>query len=189
MTFTQRDKDVMLASCWGCMDALHSDKHLGDAARARGLESRTLKGDAYETAFEWARQERAAYRAIAERVGEACSGVSATWCPRCGDCTCPADEDEAPVERNDPNCPLHSPSSPHAEKPKLCKWCPKNATAEGLCDTCRTYRDAEEYAGTPRPVSVVARCGRCRREDCPGRHQGGFCRYIDPNGMRGIQKS
>lgn len=57
MSFTHRDKQIMLAASQGVLDALLTDKHLGDAARDRGLESRTLKGDAYETAFEWARQE------------------------------------------------------------------------------------------------------------------------------------
>ncbi len=69
MTFTDRDKQVMLAACWGVIDALKTQRHLGDAARLRGLASRTLKGDTYETAFEWAREEDAYYNAAALRVG------------------------------------------------------------------------------------------------------------------------
>ena len=76
-------------------------------------------------------------------VGYACSGVSAGWCPSCGDCTCPRDEDGGWVEEivengdagqsvtvitlngpgygnriervEDPDCPLHARDSPHAE--------------------------------------------------------------------------
>jgi uncharacterized protein (TIGR02996 family) len=38
-----------------------------------------------------------------------CSGVSASWCPNCGDCCCRNREDS----KSDPDCPLHSPTSPH----------------------------------------------------------------------------
>lgn len=40
-----------------------------------------------------------------------CTGVSASWCPRCGDCTC-RNVDES---RDDEDCPLHSATSRHAE--------------------------------------------------------------------------
>ena len=67
--FTSREKTVMLAACWGVLDALMYGQHLGDAARGRGLKSRTLRGDAYETAFEWARdEEQDFYAALDERV-------------------------------------------------------------------------------------------------------------------------
>jgi hypothetical protein len=59
-----------------------------------------------------------------------CTGLAATWCPIHGDCTChihneiPQDESQGAVsQRNwdsdmdDPNCPLHSPTSDHAERP------------------------------------------------------------------------
>ena len=48
--------------------------------------------------------------------GHACEGISASWCPVCGDCLCPEDEEEGgyPDGRNDPTCPLHAPASPHA---------------------------------------------------------------------------
>ncbi len=66
--FTERDKQIMLASSQGVLDALLTDKHLGDLARSRGLVARTLKGDAYETAFEWARQERSWHEAARDRI-------------------------------------------------------------------------------------------------------------------------
>ncbi|MCH9637806.1 MAG: hypothetical protein K0U16_07680 [Gammaproteobacteria bacterium] len=48
-------------------------------------------------------------------AGYPCSGVSAGWCPNCGDCTCPPDPetDDYPDGMNHPDCPLHSPESPH----------------------------------------------------------------------------
>ena len=59
-----------------------------------------------------------------------CSGVAASWCPSCGDCTCPREDDGEPVvltaepatiERmwpktyvvHNPSCPLHGTASTH----------------------------------------------------------------------------
>lgn len=59
--------------------------------------------------------------ALAERVGAsagasrrevACTGISARWCPRCGDCTCP--EPEQAMDH--PMCPLHAPLSSHGDE-------------------------------------------------------------------------
>lgn len=66
-----REARIALATCWGVLDALLTDDHLGDAARKRKLDSRTLKGDAYENGFEWARNEKEARLAMALR----CAGV------------------------------------------------------------------------------------------------------------------
>ena len=46
-----------------------------------------------------------------------CTGMTATWCPRCGDCSCPYINGQPEQGRtlNDPTCQLHAPSSPHAE--------------------------------------------------------------------------
>jgi uncharacterized protein (TIGR02996 family) len=41
-----------------------------------------------------------------------CEGVSARWCPNCGDCTCRNPEDSL----NDADCPLHSINSDHCCK-------------------------------------------------------------------------
>lgn len=60
--------------------------------------------------------ERARLRALCEAAtpGPECTGISARWCPRCGDCTCPGDPDRGdPMD--DPRCPLHASSSPHGE--------------------------------------------------------------------------
>ena len=43
-----------------------------------------------------------------------CTGISAGWCPRCGDCTCP---DRAQA-MDTPTCPLHGTRSKHAEEPE-----------------------------------------------------------------------
>ena len=51
--------------------------------------------------------------------GAECTGVAAVWCPIHGSCVCPFDTSLGhPGERrtyNDPACPLHSPTSSHAE--------------------------------------------------------------------------
>ncbi len=50
-----------------------------------------------------------------------CTGLAAQWCPRCGTCACPRDDEGEPWNEhdefalNDPACPLHAPNSPHGE--------------------------------------------------------------------------
>lgn len=39
-----------------------------------------------------------------------CTGLAAVWCPIHGNCRCPDRENAL----DDPNCPLHSPRSDHA---------------------------------------------------------------------------
>jgi uncharacterized protein (TIGR02996 family) len=38
-----------------------------------------------------------------------CTGISATWCPNCGDCSCREPE----FSRSDDDCPIHAAASPH----------------------------------------------------------------------------
>lgn len=47
---------VLAASRGAYVAVVQPKKHLGDAAKAFGYQARTLEGDAFETAFEWARQ-------------------------------------------------------------------------------------------------------------------------------------
>lgn len=55
--FDDRLRRVVLAASRGSYVAvIQPKKHLSDAARAFGYQARTLEGDAFETAFEWARQ-------------------------------------------------------------------------------------------------------------------------------------
>lgn len=52
----------------------------------------------------------------AREEGE-CTGLTASWCPRCGDCSCPRRDDGGPVEvdrLDDVGCPLHAEGSAHA---------------------------------------------------------------------------
>jgi hypothetical protein len=49
---------ITLAACRGTRDGLVTDDHLGEAVKKYRYAARTLEGDTYETAFEWARQER-----------------------------------------------------------------------------------------------------------------------------------
>lgn len=44
-----------------------------------------------------------------DEVTGTCTGLTARWCSRCGDCKCPQDGD-----LNDPGCPLHAVNSRHA---------------------------------------------------------------------------
>lgn len=63
----------------------------------------------------------AALRAEADRIESAsCTGLTASWCPFHGECSCPRNEAGEHVDRytgepamDDPNCPLHSPDSSH----------------------------------------------------------------------------
>lgn len=46
-------------------------------------------------------------------------GVSVRWCPRCGTCTCPYDDDRGFDDDNDgvdPECPIHGRSADHEER-------------------------------------------------------------------------
>lgn len=63
----------------------------------------------------------------ATRIDMTCTGLTATWCPLHGDCTCPelypsgpdgqGDRSQEPEGRtlSDPTCPLHGLTSDHAE--------------------------------------------------------------------------
>lgn len=45
-----------------------------------------------------------------------CTGVAASWCPRCGDCACRDSDGELRGDGlNHPDCPLHNRASQHAE--------------------------------------------------------------------------
>lgn len=47
-----------------------------------------------------------------------CTGLTASWCPRCGDCTCERMPDgDCCFDGHD--CPLHGTSSQHAETVEL----------------------------------------------------------------------
>lgn len=56
-------------------------------------------------------------RTVADLVqADGCTGLTAKWCPVCGDCRCSnADEEGAPPAMDNVLCLLHNPGSPHAE--------------------------------------------------------------------------
>ncbi len=57
-------------------------------------------------------ERRRECRGLGLQVGPpTCTGVAASWCPRCGDCTC-----RKSGLTITPDCPLHSDDSPHAEE-------------------------------------------------------------------------
>ena len=43
-----------------------------------------------------------------------CTGLTASWCPRCGDCECPRTRGFR-LSLDHPGCPLHGHDSDHAE--------------------------------------------------------------------------
>lgn len=67
-------------------------------------------------------EEVARLLAEASAPDSACTGLAASWCPVCGDCTCPEPcaegENEAPttyLEDAPVSCPLHGSTSRHAD--------------------------------------------------------------------------
>jgi hypothetical protein len=53
-----RENRLVLAASLGVLEALTTDLHLGDAIRKYRYAARTFEGDAFETAFLWAREEK-----------------------------------------------------------------------------------------------------------------------------------
>lgn len=101
-----------------------------------------------------------------------CTGVAASWCPRCGDCACRDEEGELRGEGlNHPDCPLHAPGSQHAEARWLL-FCAKEAGHGEVClwwgpNSCGyttdldaagryTDEDARRYSAASYGGSVVA---------------------------------
>lgn len=65
-----------------------------------------------------------------------CTGDTASWCPRCGDCACP-DEHDNPDNGptfDAPNCPLHGHASKHAKGPTATLEC---ANITYACEAAR----------------------------------------------------
>jgi hypothetical protein len=74
-----------------------------------------------------------------------CTGVTATWCPVHGDCTCPVEPQtgDRPALDSD-GCPLHDTSSAHGERHASCLL----YAPHGAC-SCST--------GLPGPCAVEGR--------------------------------
>lgn len=69
----------------------------------------------------------------AKRRAPICTGMSASWCPRCGDCTCP-DPEEA---KDDPRCALHAPTSKHGEvESDEVRPTPRHQVGDPAADPC-----------------------------------------------------
>lgn len=72
MTGEERDKRLVLAASRGSYVAcVHPDRTLEQAARAFGYLPRTLEGDAFETAFDWAHENLAGDREQKARSADA----------------------------------------------------------------------------------------------------------------------
>jgi hypothetical protein len=44
-----------------------------------------------------------------------CTGIAASWCPVCGDCSCPYEVGIGRLNMDDRDCPLHAHDSLHAD--------------------------------------------------------------------------
>ena len=117
--------------------------------------------------------ERARLRALCEAAtpGPECTGISARWCPRCGDCTCPGDPDRGdPMD--DPRCPLHASSSPHGEGAET-------ADLRATVDTMQAQLDAHrEWLATAERERDEARAEAARLRAELGACKGALDRHI-----------
>lgn len=112
-----------------------------------------------------------------------CTGISASWCPVCGDCTCPRDEDGGCMQDGfdvveDSECPLHGMQSTHAAIPEptrlfqaeIVVGADRMLAATGYNHTNREWKVetfTEDLGGGEIAVSLVVR-GRVRGEIVPG---------------------
>ena len=78
-------------------------------------------------------------------VNVACTSAAASWCPACGDCSCPLNADGETLSVNGgpgkdhPGCPLHSPLSEHAvprasDRCTACGW--RGSWDGAVCPEC-----------------------------------------------------
>lgn len=74
---------------------------LGDDQRARHLD---------ETGEAWIFEDRRDGPRADVKPAEGCTGVAASWCPIHGACSC-----RSSAHLDDDRCPLHGPTSSHAE--------------------------------------------------------------------------
>ncbi|MEQ7008406.1 hypothetical protein ABN028_19730 [Actinopolymorpha sp. B17G11] len=78
-----------------------------------------------------------------DHQAEACTGISAEWCPNHGTCRCPEDEHGNRPALDHPDCPLHAPESAHGEAPpvepadELERLRHDSAMWEGACQNAR----------------------------------------------------
>jgi uncharacterized protein (TIGR02996 family) len=108
---------------------------LTDTEEGRALLDRVVAepdDDTVRLAADWLAERGEADRAAFVRLqvglrpvvaarwrGVRCTGVSAVWCPACGDCACPDRE----VRMDAPHCPLHASDSPHARPAAVLREC------------------------------------------------------------------
>lgn len=81
-----------------------------------------------------------------------CTGVTAQWCPRCGDCKCGPryeGDPDGPRTLSDDGCPLHAPSSLHGEAPaEDPRIAARREGAEAVRDAVMAFLD-ELFPGGP----------------------------------------
>lgn len=73
-----------------------------------------VDGPLWPEILEWSDMRVAEHEeAVGAALDDRCTGMTAIWCPRCGDCKCPLNEaGERSLDGS--ACPLHAPDSAHA---------------------------------------------------------------------------
>lgn len=87
-----------------------------------------------------------------------CTGLTAAWCPNCGDCTCEKLPSGEPC-LDDGRCALHAPKSPHAETVELGD-CEKRVSA--MAADCGVELNENDHATVSRFAQYL--CERSRKK-------------------------
>ena len=81
------------------------------------------------------------------------AGVSARWCARCGDCSCPTDQSDPAGRKDNLTWPLHGEKSDHAERTIATQF---YGGASVYCITPVTEAIAKKLAASFRTEPVTA---------------------------------
>lgn len=93
-------------------------------------------------------QEIAGTASLRIDVPSGCTGVAASWCPRCGDCTCKRGDGD--LEQTNPRCPLHGADSHHVEMAATQFYSPSAVYA--ITPTTEEMAAAVALRNQPEPV-------------------------------------
>jgi hypothetical protein len=102
---------------------------------------------------------RAALAAPPSGTARACTGLSARWCPVHGDCTCATTKgSDWPSPLDSPSCPLHGPTSKHAEPaPRPLAETPRAPVPPALLADLRARVVGRELGASPEVCLDVGR--------------------------------
>ena len=153
---TTQDRDAAIAALWRCAKGARrladQGKALEGAEGPVSVDALKVRAAAFEAAAELAsfilrggcsKPAPSPAEALALTAAPPeCTGLSAGWCPNCGDCTCPDRAEAMDTEA----CPLHGPASRHAAT--LCaSGCGQIVAEEGhRCPPCEVAHLRRELA-------------------------------------------